>query len=1113
MDLSGLLSLIEKVPAYQRLKGELSGSPEKAIKLLAADAVRPFLIAALHRELNLPILVVAAQPENAKRLYDELQAWCPDLKFLHFFQETDFLLDKYSSTDVTTTAERLKTLSALTFCRDMSADERRPLIISSALAAVGRTMPRDKFQASCHSLKVGMNIELLQLAAKWQDIGYEFENVVEMPGTVSRRGGILDIFSPNNELPARIEFVGNRIESIRFFNPKTQRSLELANSVNIVPARESQQYITGDTIVDYLTEKALLITDDLDELKTVVNKLHSEAEEIEMNSEPAEPAGLPILSWPEFEIKTNIVKKRLMLFSWNTDYPDKVGLQSLPLAPVPSYGGRLEAFSEGLKEMLQENRRIVVVSQQTNRLAELLQERDIIAGSVSQIEQLPPLKSITLVHGSLAEGWVMKDVLTMFTDNEIFGFVKKRRLSGKRSVRYHLFVPELTPGDFVVHIEHGIARFAGLTKMVTEGVEREYLVLEYAAGDRLYVPTDQVDCVSRYVGASDQTPTLSRLGTQEWARTKQRIKESVANIARELLGLYAAREVIPGFAFSSDTLWQQELESSFPYMETSDQLEAVLAVKDDMEKPKPMDRLVCGDVGYGKTEVALRAAFKAVMDGKQVAFLVPTTVLAQQHFATFRERLQAFPVRVEMLSRFRTEKEQADIVKGMEAGIVDICIGTHRLLQKDIVFKDLGLVIIDEEQRFGVAHKEHFKKLRREIDVLTLSATPIPRTLHMSLAGIKDMSTIETPPEERLPIKTFVGAYDDRLVREAVLREIERNGQVFFVHNRVYSIAMVAGRLSSLVPEGRISVAHGRMPEEELEKVMVDFIDHKTDILVTTTIIESGLDIPNVNTLIVDHADRLGLTQLYQLRGRVGRGSSNACAHFFYDRGKQLTPEARKRLKTISEATELGAGFAVAMKDLEIRGAGNLLGVEQSGYIAAVGFDLYSRLLNEAVEELKQGRALEEEKKILHPSVTAVGLPLAAFIPEEYIPDLSTRLNFYQRLAVVKRAKDIEVITRELSDRFGPAPEEVENLLYIVEIKQLATEAMLESISTENKQVVLHFNSGRDLNKLSLAQDVQSGIKIGSDRIKLDIKILGNSWQEVLREVFQHLLSVSTGDE
>ncbi|MCJ7515347.1 MAG: transcription-repair coupling factor, partial [Dehalococcoidia bacterium] len=463
-----------------------------------------------------------------------------------------------------------------------------------------------------------------------------------------------------------------------------------------------------------------------------------------------------------------------------------------------------------------------------------------------------------------------------------------------------------------------------------------------------------------------------------------------------------------------------------------------------------------------------------------------------------------FPVRVEMLSRFRTEKEQAEIINGLAAGTVDICIGTHRLLQKDIVFKDLALIIIDEEQRFGVAHKEHFKKLRREIDVLTLSATPIPRTLHMSLAGIRDMSTIETPPEERLPIKTYVGVYDDRPVREAILREIERNGQVFFVHNRVHSIDMVARRLSSLIPEARISVAHGRMREDELEKVMAEFINHESDILVTTTIIESGLDIPNVNTLIIDHADRLGLTQLYQLRGRVGRGSSNAYAHFLYDRGRQLTPEARKRLKTISEATELGAGFAVAMKDLEIRGAGNLLGVEQSGYIAAVGFDLYSRLLNEAVEETRQGRTLKE-KKIEHPSAPAVGLPLAAFIPEEYIPDLSTRLNLYQRLAVVRQAQEIEDIVRELNDRFGPSPEEVENLLYAVEIKILATEAMLESITTENKQIVLHLDNNRDLEELPLARDVKSGIKVGSDRIKLDIKILSNSWQEVLKELLRHL--------
>jgi transcription-repair coupling factor (superfamily II helicase) len=1105
MNLSHLLSLIEQVPGYQQLKCELLESQGKDIKLVVSDAVKSFIIAALHKELNLPVMVIVAQPESAKRLYDELQAWCPSSTLLQAFPETDFLAGEYSASDAVTIAERLRTLSALTLCRDMSADSRNPLIVSSALAAVSRTMPRDDFIASRRALSVGMNIDPLQLVKEWQAMGYELENIVEVPGMISRRGGIVDVFSPDSESPARIEFVGNQIESIRLFDPKTQRSSKLVTSVTIAPAKESQQHLNGDAILDYLPEKVLLITDDLDELKTVIDKLDCEAEEFRQTKvERGEPApDLPILSWQEFETRTKIIKPRLALCSWSIDDSDKAYLQFLPLTPVPSYGGRLEVFSEGLREMLKENRRIVVVSQQTNRLAELLQERDIPACPVSQIEQAPPAKSITLVQGSLAEGWAMRDVFSLFTDNEIFGFVKQRRLFKKRPIRHHWFISGLSPGDYIVHIEHGIAKFAGLTKMLTDGVEREYLVLEYAANDRLYVPTDQVDCVSRYVGAGNRPPTLSRLGTQEWARTKQRIKESVANIARELLNLYAAREIVPGFAFSPDNLWQQELESSFPYMETPGQLEAVQAVKGDMEKPKPMDRLVCGDVGYGKTEVALRAAFKAVMDGKQVALLVPTTVLAQQHFINFCDRLQAFPVRVEMLSRFCTEKEQASIIEGLAAGTVDICIGTHRLLQKDIVFKDLGLMIIDEEQRFGVIHKEHFKKLRREIDTLTLSATPIPRTLHMSLAGIRDMSTIETPPEERLPIKTYVGAYDERHVREAILRELERNGQVFFVHNRVNSIAMVAKRLSSLVPEGRICIAHGQMPEEELEKVMTDFVNHRSDILVTTTIIESGLDMPNVNTLIVDQADKLGLTQLYQLRGRVGRGSNNAYGYFFFDRGKQLTLEARKRLKTISEATELGAGFAVAMKDLEIRGAGNLLGVEQSGYIAAVGFDLYSRLLAEAVEDLKQGQAVGSGRKILQPSVPAVALPLTAYIPEEYVVDLSTRLDFYQRLAAVKRAQEIEGIAVELSDRFGPIPQPVENLIYIVEIKQLAAAAMVKSISTEDRQVVLHFDGTKEIDRLSLIQDFKYGVKAGSSRIKLDIKLLGNSWQDVLKKVLQ----------
>jgi transcription-repair coupling factor (superfamily II helicase) len=1107
MNLSGLLHLIEQVTGYQQLRGELLESRGKDIKLVVSDAVKSFIIAALHRELNLPILVIVAHPENTKKLYDELQVWCPSLALLQYFPETDILVSECSASDDIATMERLRTLSTLTHSGDISPDGPRPLIISSALAAVIETVSRENFIASCHAVKVGMNVAPIQLIKQWQNIGYELENAVEVPGTMSRRGGIVDVFSPDSEFPARVEFLGNKVESIRSFDPKTQRSLNLVTSINIAPAKESQQHLNTDTILDYLPEDALLITDDLDELKTVICKLNNEAEELrQMKLEQGEPAPhSPILSWSEFETNVKRIKQRLTLCSWNIGDSNKARLHSLPLAPVPSYGGRLEAFVKGLKEMLQENRRIVVVSQQTNRLAELLQELDILTNPVSWIEQVPPLRSVTLVQGSLAEGWAIKNALTLFTDNEIFGFAKQRRLIKKRPVRYRWFISELKPGDYIVHIEHGIAKFAGLTKMLTDDIEREYLLLEYAAGDRLYVPIDQVDRVSRYVGAGDQPPTLSRLGTQEWERTKQRIKESVADIARELLNLYAAREVIHGFAFSLDSIWQQELESSFPYVETPDQLEAVQAVKSDMEKPKPMDRLVCGDVGYGKTEVALRSAFKSVMDGKQVALLVPTTVLAQQHFATFRDRLQAFPVRAEMLSRFCTEKEQASILEGLAAGTIDICIGTHRLLQKDVVFKDLGLIIIDEEQRFGVVHKEHFKKLRKEIDVLTLSATPIPRTLHMSLAGIRDMSTIETPPEERLPIKTHVGAYDDRLVREAILRELERNGQAFFVHNRVRSITMVANRLSDLVPEGRISIAHGRMPEEELEKVMAEFVNHKSDILVTTTIIESGLDIPNVNTLIVDQADRLGLTQLYQLRGRIGRGRNNAHAYFFFDRGKQLTPEARKRLKTISEATELGAGFAVAMKDLEIRGAGNLLGVEQSGYIAAVGFDLYCRLLAEAVEESKQGSTVDETRKILEPSVPTVALSLAAYIPEEYISDLSTRLNFYQRLAATKRVQEIENMAVELRDRFGPIPQPVKNLLYIVEIKQLAALAMVDSISTEGRQIVLHFDGTREINKSSITQDFKYGIKVGSAQIKLDMKLLADSWQEVLKEVLQKM--------
>ncbi len=1085
---------------------------EAEYRLVIPEAAKSYIIAALHQELNLPILFISAQLGSAKNLYNQLHVWYSNSSLLQFYPETEFLAGDGFVTDPVAATERLRVLHL--FGRvALSNNSKPPLIVSSALAAAGTTVSRNIFVESCYMMEVGTLVDQLQLIERWQDLGYEMENLVEIPGTISRRGGILDIFSPNNELPARIELSGNRIASIRLFDPKTQRSSTVVPSVTIIPANEGGlQSTTTETILDYMPGGSLLIIDDISEIKAVIEKIDGEVKEFQQlkkeHSKPAADTQGVYLPWSEFEEKIEKVKRRVILSPWNLNNTDRI--YSLPLSLVPSYGGRLNDFSQSLKEMLKESRRIVIVSQQTARLAEVLQEHDI-STLVSQLERVPPLKSVTLVQGSITGGWAIRNVFTLFSDREIFGIVKERRLSSKRPIRHHWFVSELVPGDYIVHVEHGIAKFVGLTKVSDQSAEREYIVLEYAAGDRLYVPTDQVDRVSRYIGSNDQPPALSRLGTQEWARTKQKIKESVAEIARELLDLYAARGVVSGFAFSPDNLWQQELESSFPYVETRDQLEAVKSVKADMEKPRPMDRLVCGDVGYGKTEVALRAAFKAVMDGKQVAMLVPTTILTQQHFATFHARLQSFPIRVEMLSRFCTEKEQDMTIEGLAAGMVDICIGTHRLLQKDIKFKDLGLVIIDEEQRFGVVHKEHFKQLRREVDVLTLSATPIPRTLHMSLVGIRDMSTMETPPEDRLPIKTYVGVYDDRLVREAVLRELERNGQIFFVHNRVSSIFSVASRLEKLIPEARISVAHGRMSEDELEKVMTEFANGSSDVLVTTTIIESGLDMPNVNTLIVDNADKLGLTQLYQLRGRVGRGDDHAHAYFLFDGGKQLTPEARNRLGTIAEATELGAGFGIAMKDLEIRGAGSLLGVAQSGYISAVGFDLYCRLLGEAVEEGREKRAGEVKKRELPVVSTAISLPLAAYIPEEYVSSQSTRVAFYQKLAAVSHPDEIDDIAQELNDRFGAPPQAVGNLLYIIMIRQLATEAAAESVFAGDGQIIICFSSAKKLDKLSL-RDAE-GVKAGNRQIRLDIENLAGSWQRTLREVLQAVVTGPDGTE
>jgi transcription-repair coupling factor (superfamily II helicase) len=702
---------------------------------------------------------------------------------------------------------------------------------------------------------------------------------------------------------------------------------------------------------------------------------------------------------------------------------------------------------------------------------------------------------------------------------ELFGWAKPRRATPRRRAARDAFLSDLLVGDYVVHIEHGIGIYRGLAKLTLDGVEREYLHLDYAEGDKLYVPTDQIDRVSRYIGVGEAAPTLTRLSGMDWERAKARAKKAVQQIARDLLDLYAARELAPGYTFPPDTPWQSELEASFPYIETPDQLAAIEAVKVDMERRQPMDRLICGDVGYGKTEVALRAAFKAAIDGKQVAILVPTTILAQQHYNTFQERLAAYPLRLEMLSRFRSDKEQREVVSGLQRGVVDIVIGTHRLLQKDVAFKDLGLVVIDEEQRFGVVHKERLKHLRQEVDVLTLTATPIPRTLHMSLMGVRDMSTIDTPPEERLPIVTYIHEYDETLIREAIRRELDRGGQVYFVHNRVQTIELMAQRVQRLVPEASLAVGHGQMPEEQLERVMLDFVQGRTDVLVCSAIIESGLDIPNVNTMIINKADRFGLAQLYQLRGRIGRGANRAYAYLLHDKDYQLTDTAQKRLHAIFQAAELGAGFRIAMKDLEIRGAGNLLGVEQHGHIAAVGFDLYTRLLAEAIRSLKsqvrskdEGLKTKDEgpKTLDHPTLD---LPLDAYLPGDYVADEAARLALYQRMAAVTMPEEAEEIAQELSDRFGKPPRAAEALLYILRLKAQAIAAGVESIKVTTDEATVKVSDPGKINQAALARRFGAALRIGVRLLHLERRKLGGRWREELLALVQALSERSSMQE
>lgn len=1157
MTLQGLLTLLTQRPEFRRLNEKLQNTEGIPALTGITEAARPYIAASLAVSLKQPMLIVAGDEAEANQMTDALKAFVPNPSDVFCLPDRNALPYERLIGDALTTQRRMQALIA------MVERERTPIVICSARVLTQPVIPPQELSASLFRLQTGQETDLNMLIEHLYNLGYEPVAEVEEPGQFSHRGGIIDLFPPTLPRPVRVEFFGDEIESIRTFDQETQRSLNTIEACIVGPAREAlpgqgaiavkelsqldshtlhkdaeerwkhdlellaQQRSFEDiafylpylhspaSVLDYLPRNGLLIIDNPANVQNHIQELDLQAQEIkeQHEKEHENPTRLRNASQDWKQLEPQIQQRRQLRFAdilstaeSEFDMRQQGGTENLipPCSSANSYGGRLRAFVQDCRKALDNRDRVIIVTMQARRMAEvlsdeaILQDHTIDVSPGTNINQLPEAGTLTLIQGQMIEGWQSRSLaLYVYTDTEIFGWSKRRNVQRRKPVTPASFLAEVNPGDHVVHQEHGIGRFEGLVKMNLTGVEREYLLIHYAGTDKLYIPTDQLDRITRYIGMGDAVPALSKLGTTEWTRAKSKVKENVQDVARELLRLYSVREAAQGHPFPPDSEqpWLQELEDGFPYQETPDQQRAIDEVKADMELPRPMDRLVCGDVGYGKTEVALRAAFKCVLDQRQVAILVPTTVLALQHYNNFRERLKAYPVRVELLSRFRSEKEQKQILEDLALGKVDIIIGTHRLLQKDVVFLNLGLLVVDEEQRFGVIHKERLKQLRAEIDVLTMTATPIPRTLHMSLVNLRDMSIIETPPQERLPIRTTIREYDDALIREAILREIDRGGQVFFVHNRVQGIQVLAQKLQRLIPEARIIVGHGQMNEEQLERVMIGFSNGDYDVLISTTIIENGLDIPNANTIIVNNAAFFGLSQLYQLRGRVGRATQQAYAYFFYGKNAKLTPVQEKRLRAIFEATELGAGFRIAMKDLEIRGAGSLLGAEQSGFMNSVGFDLYCKLLSDAVQEL-QGKQAE-----LGMPSTSVDLPIDAYLPDEYIGDRTLKVNFYQRLANLKGAEQVEAMAAEMTDRFGPVPEQVHNLLELVNLKVEAAQLGYEAISIKDNELVLTVKRNVVPNRIILYRHFRNEARVQQGIIRIPRRLLGPTWMKQLKEL------------
>ncbi|RTE08072.1 transcription-repair coupling factor [Paenibacillus whitsoniae] len=1104
---------------------------------------RQVMIASLVRELDRPLFVVTHNMFAAQKIAEDLlECLSPEEVLLYPAQELLTTEEAASSPEML--AQRIDVLTKL-------AGGYRGVVIAP-FAGVRRLLPvKQVFEESRVTINVGDTVRLDDLLATLSGLGYERVERVETKGEMSVRGGILDLYPLTSENAIRIELFDVDVDSIRTFDVSDQRSIDKLSSITIPPCREIQAdrkrlhsaaqhayellqaqlakmtdrtakdkllegighdiellregqtfpgiykyisllYTERQTLMDYMPKDTVLVIDEPARLLETAKQLERDEAEWMMHA-LTEGKSLPAFvlskSYETLLHRRPFPTLYVSLFLRQVAGIQPQNIVNFVCRVMQNFHGQMNLLKAEMERWKKNGTNVVVLAngeERAERVRRVLQDYQI---------EVPEI-----VEGNLQTGFEMPSIhLVVITEGEIFTQkqrkarkVEKKMENAERIKSYQ----ELKVGDYVVHVNHGIGKYVGIGTLEVGGIHKDYIHIMYAGGDKLSVPIDQIDLIQKYVGSEEKEPKVYKLGGADWARVKSKARSAVKDIADDLIKLYAERQAATGYGFGKDSSYQQEFEAMFPYDETRDQLRAIEEIKKDMEKARPMDRLLCGDVGYGKTEVAVRAAFKAAIDGKQVAVLVPTTILAQQHYETFRERFSGYPFNVSVLSRFRSKKEQTEVMKGIKKGTVDVVIGTHRLLSQDVQFKDLGLLIVDEEQRFGVSHKEKLKRLKTNVDVLTLTATPIPRTLHMSMLGVRDLSVIETPPENRFPVQTYVVEYGPTLVREAIERELAREGQVYYLYNRVQGITQMADQISMMIPDARVTVAHGQMSEQELEKTILDFLDGEYDVLVSTSIIETGVDIPNVNTLIVHDADKMGLSQLYQLRGRVGRSNRIAYAYFTYQRDKVLTEVAEKRLQAIKEFTELGSGFKIAMRDLSIRGAGNLLGAEQHGFIASVGFDLYSQMLAEEIAKLK----LEIDGEAVTPEPewnTSIDIQLDAYLPSDYIYDSMQKIEIYKKVAAIRTLEEAADLHDELVDRFGDLPQSVFNLLTVARLKAYGSEYRIETISQKGEDYLIKMhidqNSRLDGQKLlALSKGFDGRIKLNADpQLNIVIRIKG----------------------